>query len=100
MTAWTKITSNIRVQEAPSGAVGSENSPPAELSSEAFAALVVCILQAATEHASAGDALAATSKALGVQIGILAQRRGVPVEELVRATQRAVADFAAEASRQ
>jgi hypothetical protein len=90
------------VREAAYMAADLPSPPPNDegknLTSEEFNALTTRIINEATKNNTpVGDALSATAKALGVQISILAERPNTSADELIKFSQKAVADFAQEA---
>src|SRR5262249_45492432 len=69
-----------------------------DLTEDEFAGLTSRIINEATKNNTpVGDAITATAKAIGVMIGILAERPDVSAEELIKVSQEAVAGFAREA---
>jgi hypothetical protein len=69
-----------------------------QLTSEEFHQLTLRIINAATQgNVPVSDALSATAKAMGAIICILAERPGISAEDLVKFSQRAVAEFTQDA---
>jgi hypothetical protein len=69
-----------------------------ELTSEEFHQLTLRIINAATQgNVPVSDALSATAKAMGAIICILAERPGISAEDLIKFSQRAVAEFTQDA---
>jgi hypothetical protein len=65
-----------------------------DLTSEEFHQLTLRIINAATKsNAPVSDAISATAKAMGAMICILAERPGTSAEDLIKSSQKAVAEF-------
>ena len=65
-----------------------------DLTSEEFHELTLRIINAATKsNVPVSDAISATAKAMGAMICILAERPGTSVEDLIKWSQQAIAEF-------
>ncbi len=96
-----RVSMGLRDEAHEAAGVGSiSQDQDAKLTAEQFDGLAHRVLQEATKHnPPLGDALAATAKALGVIISMLAEQPGMSADDLIAFSKRAVTDFARDALR-